>query len=178
MKVTLWGTPWHAAHNTERGDCLNEAEPEFAWSKCSTGPVKDNTPLSYLTLPTECQETLPFTARARTWQDSTYEGASAVNRDGGGNPVQLADCEGLAFEPNPTALLSTTQASTPSGFEFRLTNDVNRGLLDPHFRILSHAKRAEVALPEGVTLNASLAAGLAICKPADYAGGDSLELLR
>ena len=30
LKLVLWGIPWDASHNTERGDCLNEAEPTFA----------------------------------------------------------------------------------------------------------------------------------------------------
>src|ERR1700759_433383 len=27
LRITLWGTPWDIAHNFERGNCLNEAEP-------------------------------------------------------------------------------------------------------------------------------------------------------
>ena len=42
MKISLWGVPWNASHNTQRGDCLNEQDPTFAWGKCSVGRPDDD----------------------------------------------------------------------------------------------------------------------------------------
>ena len=36
-EVSLWGAPWDASHNAERGDCLNEAEPGFACQMLGRG---------------------------------------------------------------------------------------------------------------------------------------------
>ncbi len=167
LKLTIWGAPWLAAHNGERGDCLNEREPSFPWAKCSVSSTYS--PLAYLTMPTGCGETLPFTARSRTWQDPALDTATAINRDANGAPVPVTGCETLRFSPRPDGFLTSTQASSAAGFEFRLQNDVDQGLLNPHIRVQSHARRAEVVLPEGVTLNAAMADGLAVCDVARYA---------
>jgi hypothetical protein len=63
-------------------------------------------------------------------------------------------------------LLSTKNASTSTGFVFRLTND-DPGLANPRARIRSLPRRAAVALPSGVTINPSVGAGLAVCAPAE-----------
>ena len=36
LDIALWGTPWAAANDDERGNCLNEAEPAFPWCKASS----------------------------------------------------------------------------------------------------------------------------------------------
>ena len=53
LTLTIWGTPWSVLHNDQRGDCLNEVEPTFGWSKCSVGrPLRrENTPIAYPPFP-------------------------------------------------------------------------------------------------------------------------------
>ena len=167
LELSLWGTPWAASHNTERGDCLNEAEPGFPWAKCSVGDAVSTKPLAFLTLPTECGE-LSFKATVRTWQQPGTESAVAQNRHPGGDPAPIADCASLNFAPEPEGLLSVRKASSASGFVFRFTNDDPR-LTDPQARIRSFAKRAVVELPRGVTLNPSVGAGHGVCTPAQLA---------
>jgi hypothetical protein len=38
LSVAIWGVPWSVVNNEQRGDCLNEVEPDFGWAKCSVGP--------------------------------------------------------------------------------------------------------------------------------------------
>ena len=170
LGLTLWGAPWDASHNAERGSCLNESEPSFGWAKCSVGDPgqSDNSPLAFLTMPTECGGPLAFTARAESWEGGEPISGEALNRDSGGQPAVVEGCETLSFEPRVEGLLSTTKASSASGFAFRLTNE-NPGLANPRLRSASQARTTVVHLPSGVTLNPSLGAGLEICTPAQLA---------
>jgi hypothetical protein len=161
LTLTIWGTPWAVSHNHQRGNCLNEAEPAFGWAKCSVGPPKVNIPRAYLTLPTACEATLPFTARATSWQEPSKEISRSFNAPG------IEDCEGLRFEPIASGVISNPRASSPTGFDFNLNVD-NEGFLLPQFRSPSPVKRAIVTLPEGMTINPSVGAGLTACHPGQY----------
>ncbi|HXR31394.1 MAG TPA: hypothetical protein VN752_09675, partial [Solirubrobacterales bacterium] len=160
LSISLWGVPWDASHDPQRGNCLNEQEPDFGWGRCSVGEPNDNRPLALLTLPTHCGEPLGFAAQLTSWQGAT-DGAQAVGS------APLAGCESLDFEDfalGAEGLLSTKNASTSTGFVFRLVND-DPGLADPRARIRSLPRQATVALPEGVTINPSVGAGLEVCTP-------------
>jgi hypothetical protein len=170
LQIALWGTPWAASHNGERGNCLNEAEPGFPWAKCSVGEPKDAQPLAYLTLPHLCSGPLSFSASADSWQQPVTATATAVNRAnlGTGAPVEMGPCTGFSFSPKPVGQLTDTKASSPSGYNFQLTVD-NTNLTDPAQRAPASIKKATIALPAGVTINPSVGAGLGTCSPAQYA---------
>jgi hypothetical protein len=160
LQLTVWGTPWGVSHNGERGNCLNEAEPGFPWAKCSVGPPVADQPLAYLTLPTSCQGQAPtFVARVDSWQ-----GASAAAAD---QTPTLEGCDSLGFDPHVAAQLSDRRASSATGLEFDLSAN-NEALTIPAFRVPSQVRRAVIALPEGITLNPSLGAGLGVCNPGGY----------
>ncbi len=143
FELSIWGTPWSVAHNTQRGNCLNEAEPSFGWSKCSAGQPKQNPPLAYLTMPTSCEGPLVFLARASSWQQP-----GAVSRTAQGST--LTGCESLGFNPVPFGRISDPRASSPSGYEFEITQDTG-GITDPHRLAPSAVRKAVVRLPEGVS---------------------------
>ncbi|MET0305168.1 MAG: hypothetical protein ABW196_02940 [Solirubrobacterales bacterium] len=169
LRMTIWGAPWDASHNGERGDCLNEAEPLFAWAKCSVGEPQDNKPRAFLTMPTECAPTLAFVARADAWQQPGALSAAALNRGTGGDPAAIIGCGALGFNAEVTqGQLATKKASSASGFVFELENEDER-LTDPRARVRSLPKRAVIELPDGVTLNPSLGAGLEACDPGQLA---------
>lgn len=168
MRLSLWGTPWAASHNGERGNCLNEAEPVFPWAKCSVGEATDARPLAYLTLPHKCSGPLAFAASADSWQQPATVSASAVNRDSGGAQVEMGPCSGFPFSPKPVGQLTDTKASSPSGYNLQLSVD-NANLTDPALRAPAPIKRATVALPNGVTINPSVGAGLSTCAAGQYA---------
>jgi hypothetical protein len=168
LRLTLWGAPWDASHNAERGNCLDEAEPSFPWCMASVGEPLTNPPLAFLTLPTECGSALSFTARGVSWQGTGALSATAVNHDPGGEPVPVSGCDSLGFGPSSEGFLSVKKAASATGFVFRFT-DEDSDLANPRARIDSLARRAVVQLPRGVTINPSVGAGLGACTPAQLA---------
>jgi hypothetical protein len=161
LTLEVWGTPWAVSHNEKRGDCLNEAEPEFGWAKCSVGPPLANPALAYLTLPTACEGQLTFKVKASSWQQP----ATSVLRTF--DALGLEDCDELRFEPVASAIVSNPRASSPTGFDFNL-NVNNEGFVNPTRLAPSPVKKAIVTLPEGMTINPSVGAGLTACSPGQY----------
>ncbi len=170
LELVLWGTPWAVSHDGERGNCLNEAEPDFPWAKCSTGHPVTFPKLAFLTLPLECAPSLPFSARARSWQGGGEVSAHAANLDTGGEPVPVTGCGSVPFEPKLEAFLTIKRASAGSGFLFRARQDLS-GLTSPSSLLRAPAplKRLTLALPAGTTLNTAVGSGLGACSPAQFA---------
>ena len=76
-----------------------------------------------------------------------------------------------SFDPDPDGLLTVEKASSGSGFVFRFTNE-DENLTDPE-PASSHVQRMVVELPDGVTLNPSIGAGLGTCASAAVRRGES-----
>jgi hypothetical protein len=169
VSITVWGTPWAVSHNGERGNCLNETEPDFPWAKCSVGQPKNNHVEAFLTLPTSCVEPMAYTINSDSWQNpGKFVAASAVSHDAEGNPFSLERCDRLGFQTSSFSEPTSSRASTSSGFDFNLS--VNQeGLLEPEGIAGSQIRRAVVSLPEGFTINPSVGAGLGVCTPAQLA---------
>jgi hypothetical protein len=169
LTLTVWGTPWAVEHNGQRGECLNEAEPAFPFAKCPVEQgVRTHLPYAYLTLPASCGEPLSFAIAVSSWQQPGLATATALSRDDSGAPSGLTGCDGLRFEPLTTGQVTNPRASSPSGFDFSLTPK-EEALTNPNRSVPAQTKRAVVTLPEGVTVNPSLAAGLGSCSAAGYA---------
>ena len=167
--LDIWGNPWGLSHNGQRGNCLNEAEPGFPWAKCPVSPPQpDHAPFAYLTLPASCSGPLAFSATASSWQDPTPVGATVPSRDEEGNPAGLGGCSTLRFEPITFAQPTNFRASSASGFDFSLTPK-EEALTNYKTNVPSQPRTAAVSLPEGMTINPSLAAGLGVCTPGGYA---------
>jgi hypothetical protein len=162
FRMVIWGTPWAISHNAQRGNCLHEAEPSFGFGKC---PIAALNPAhgtqAYLTLPTSCDAPLAFQVVATSWQQpSRVERTSTF--------PALQKCNELTFVPVPRARLSTDRTSSPTGYDFTL-DGTSAPLINPVSRATSQAKKAVVALPEGMTVNPSVAAGLGTCSEAQFA---------
>jgi hypothetical protein len=162
LTLNVWGVPWGVSHNDQRGDCLNEQEPAFGWAKCSVGAPTTNPVLAYLTLPTSCEAAMPFTAKASPWGEPSNTITATYFAPG------LEECEGLRFEPLAQGIVSNPRASSPTGFDFDL-NVNNEGFLSPTRQAPSPVRKAVVTLPEGMTINPSVGAGLIACSPGQYA---------
>ena len=171
LDVHIWGIPWNASHDGERGNCLRQPEPDFPWCKSSVGsPLNQNaTRLAYLTLPTSCEGPLSFSVTATSWQQSGQASAVAKNLDSEGLPAPQIDCQSFSFAPTTSGFLTATKASSASGFDFRLFND-NSQLTRPTQVLAPQTRDAVVKLPAGVTINPSMGAGLIGCTPAQYGG--------
>lgn len=167
--LTVWGNPWGLSHNGQRGNCLNEAEPTFPWAKCPIAPpVPEHAPFAYLTLPAACAGPLAFKVSASSWQDPTPVDASAPSRDPEGNPTGLGGCAALRFEPLTVGQPTNQRASSATGYDFSLTPK-EEALTNYRNDVPSQPRKAVVSLPDGMTINPSLAAGLGVCTPAGYA---------
>jgi hypothetical protein len=177
LSVTIWGVPWSVVNNEQRGDCLNEVEPGLGWSKCSVGPPSKSglEPRSYLTLPTSCEEPMDFVASASSWQQS---GARVRPTSG---KASLTGCDKLEFLPHASAQLSNPRASSPTGYAFDIEVDTH-GVTDqacfvgPVFATgcaPTPVRKAMVTLPEGVSINPSVGAGLDVCSRAQYEVGET-----
>jgi hypothetical protein len=174
--LNLWGTPWNLTHNTERGNCLNESDPGDPWGKCSVGRPAHNPAKAYLTLPASCSGPLSTTAVADSWEaPGAYLPDGEPDLSGPGwagatstSPKSLEGCDKLSFAPEAQGQLTTARAASPSGYALSF-NINDEGLLNPKLTEPSQPKKAVVTLPQGMTLNPSLAAGLGVCTPAQYA---------
>jgi hypothetical protein len=168
LEVEIWGVPWAAANDPQRGNCLNEIEPGRGWGACSVGPPSEQFPFAYLTLPANCTGPLTVVASAEAWQGGGEVRTEAANLDSSGNPVAEKGCESLAFEPVPAGFLTETKASSSSGYAFRLKANY-KGLILPSSRAPAQTREIHLTLPPGTTVNPSVGAGLGVCTPAQYA---------
>lgn len=168
LEFRIWGTPWAAIHDGERGSCLNEVEPTFPWSKCSVGSPVQQPPQAFLTMPTRCEGPMTFKASASAWQGGSPVSASFTPA------AVLRECGSLAYEPTSFGQLTNHSAGSSSGFAFDLVNK-SVGLVDPASLVQSQARQAVVTLPEGATLNPSLGAGLGVCTPAQLGAEKATE---
>ncbi len=167
LGLSIWGIPWAASHNGERGNCLNEAEPIFPWAKCSVGEPTVRIPLAYISLPPTCSGPLAFSVTADSWQQPAEVTTTAANLLPNLSPAQMS-CGGLSFNAKPVGQLTDVKASSPSGYNFKLEVD-NSNLTNPEQRVVPPTRKAVVKLPAGVTVNPSVGAGLGVCSPAQFA---------
>lgn len=148
-EVSLWGNPASDAHNEARGGELSDGDVQI-------------TEKPFLTLPRSCTGPLRSRFEASPW-DSPL---TTVNYlvDG----IEMEECGKIDFEPKFAVRPTTDQASSPAGLSVNLEVD-DPGLISPTGIADSDIKKAVVSLPEGVTLNPSIAAGLETCTPAQFA---------
>jgi hypothetical protein len=168
LRLSFWGASWMPSHDGERGNCLNEAEPTFPWAKCSVPRAQSLREVAFVSLPARCSPDLGLSATATSWQGAGPTSVEAFNRSPGGPPLPLTGCENLRPETDPIGLLNDIKASSPSGYHLALKSNTatvtNLGeLLTPSIR------RMQVVLPDGVTINPSVGAGLQGCSQAQFA---------
>jgi hypothetical protein len=161
--LELWGDPSDPSHDFRRGNCGFEHAPPA--NGCPTAPGD----IPFLTMPSACSGPLSVTLNANSWQDGAdfISGTEEV-KDSTGNPVGVSGCDRLGYTPVSEAHLSTDRAETGSAFDFNL-DFANDGWNSPTGLAESTTKKAIVTLPEGVTVNPSVAEGLGVCTPAQYA---------
>jgi hypothetical protein len=131
-----------------------------------------NTPETpFLTLPGTCSgpESIKWEAASWLHPEIVLEETFALHDDGEPPlPLSFKGCEKLTFEPRTETIPTTALAESGTGLDFNVDfND--EGLLNPDGLAESQAKKAEVTLPDGVTINPSIGEGLGVCTPGDYA---------
>jgi hypothetical protein len=200
LELSFWGNPWLVGHDRERGNCLNEVDPDayfgtdailerepqtkpptppyYTPGTCSVGDPKVFPPNAYLTLPVSCRGPLLSTVTATAWQQPQPVSRVAESLDEGGQPLPLSGCGPAGGETEDGSAVPTSdRTGSATGLDFRLVKDQKTllwnftptGRLIPGIKAASQVKRAVVTLPEGMTINPSLGAGLGSCTPAQYA---------
>jgi hypothetical protein len=195
LRLTIWGDPWLLPHDPERGNCLNEVEPASPFGEAGTvgggayhpgtcsatkapasGEPKFQPPKAYLTLPSSCSGPIAFAATADSWQQpGAVVAASSTYHDEGGDPLGLVDCPALNTIATITPGTDRTTTPTGLGFDFAaaqngfVENVTGEDVVEPEARASSPVRKAVVSLPEGMSINPSLAAGLGVCTEAAYA---------
>ncbi|HET6997150.1 MAG TPA: hypothetical protein VFI03_01045 [Solirubrobacterales bacterium] len=165
-KVTLWGNPADADHDSERGSCVETNLPSEVDDVLPLEPGKKchveipETP--FITLPRSCSGPLVTDFKADSWQKSgNFVSGKAITAPG------MTGCSGLGFSPQLDVQPTTTRAESPSGMDFDLTID-DVGLTSVDGVAQSDIKKAVVILPQGVTANPSAAEGLGVCTKANF----------
>jgi hypothetical protein len=162
IKVTIWGVPAAAEHDAARGEiCEHEiGEPgtgchnEFGAPQPARIPAKP-----FLSNPTSCG---PFTAtmEAYSWEEPGNVSKASYET------APIGGCDRVPFEPSIEVQPSTRSAESPTGLDVTLI--VPQAWENPIVLSSSYLKDTTVSLPEGMTANPSLAAGLGACTPAQY----------
>ena len=162
--TTLWGDPGSPAHDASRGwNCAYFGAEELP-GKCEAPTERHETP--FFRLPVSCASPLAYDAAIEPWNAAPGSLRDTASSRG----EALRGCNRLPFDPTLSGALTSKLASNPSGLDLGIQMP-NHGLENPAEGAVSETqfKRAEVILPEGVTVNPSQAEGLATCSEADYA---------
>ena len=161
--VTIWGTPGDPRHDGERGwACAYNLGEQNALGECESPAGASSN--AFLRLPVTCGSPLHNRVEMEPWNVPLGSLISAQDYD---TPALIA-CNQVPFDPSISAAPTSKLASNPSGLEFQLEMP-NSGLLNAGATAEGQAKKVEVTLPEGMTINPSQGEGLAACSPEDYA---------
>jgi hypothetical protein len=155
---TIWGVPADPANDDERycKDGVLGCE--------STAPLRP-----YLTLPARCGSPGKTTVSVDSKLDpGNYVSETVESLDAGANPSPLVGCDAVPFNPEIASQAPSKQASSPSGLDFTLKLP-NQGLESAGATAETEPKKVVVTLPEGVTVNPSLAEGVGVCSETQYA---------
>ncbi|HEY8809286.1 MAG TPA: hypothetical protein VIM28_04615 [Solirubrobacterales bacterium] len=174
--LQLWGNPASSAHDHVRDVCgfgftfaPTPGQVKFSPSEktCPASEDLPETPL--LTLPTSCSGPLSIPYEADSWkQPGKWINGSVTTHDNAEppNPQGFTGCGKLGFAPRIESLATADSAETGTGMDFDVDFD-DEGIGNADGLVESQTKKAEVILPEGLTINPSVGEGLGVCTPAD-----------
>jgi len=169
IEVTVWGVPAASEHDALRGaECEAFLSETLVCRNQLGSPQPARIPVKpFLSTPTSCA-TFEASMKADSWENpEAWTTANTVE-----GPIE--GCDRVPFEPEIDVQPSTRAAESPSGLEVSLL--VPQAWENPNTLATSNLKDTTVALPEGMTANPSLAAGLGACTPRQYAEEKSSTL--
>jgi hypothetical protein len=143
IDITLWGAPADPSHDAARG---------------GAGPVS-SVPL--ITLPTFCPGApVRFSAAVDSWQSPGVFSRAFVTSDTDGEPFELVGCDRLPFEPSVAVTPGTRRAGSPTGLDVNISVPQSEG---PDGFAAAQIRDVSIALPAGMSVSLSAAAGLLGC---------------
>ncbi|NLT04771.1 MAG: hypothetical protein GXY03_00525 [Solirubrobacterales bacterium] len=154
LDITIWGVP--GAH--ERGGfqcglfCFQPVIP----------PDPEGERKAFMTNPTVCDE-----PKVTTLRIDTYRAPGEFLTETSTDPTPT-NCDQVPFEPALDLAPSSSFADGATGLQATMTVPHTD---DADVLGSSHLRRAQVTLPEGVSLNPSVADGLIACTDAQFADG-------
>jgi hypothetical protein len=160
--VELWGVPAAASHNAQRGCQRREGEGQGERRGCEAGTA----PVAFLRMPTSCAGPLSASLSVDAWQDP----GAFVSRTA--SMPAVTGCEGLDFTPSLSLMPTSSVADSPSGLSVDLQVPQNE---EPNGLSTSDLRSSSVALPTGVSVDPSSAAGLQACSLAQFGLEDANE---
>ncbi|HET8566397.1 MAG TPA: hypothetical protein VFL77_07970 [Solirubrobacterales bacterium] len=157
--VVIWGTPGDPRHDNSRGwNCV--------YTVSSLGPCQRPSGLgerAFLRQPVSCVTPFDFTAEIEPW--NTPIGSVVDKKESSSEEMEA--CSGVPFNPEIHASPTADGTGGSSGLNFQLEMP-NSGLLKKEAIAEGQAKKVEVTLPEGMTINPSQAEGLGACSPDQF----------
>ncbi len=179
VSLTTWGVPAASEHDAMRGTvCGAFGETPAVCRNELGGPQKAGIPAkAFLSNPTACEQPFEAGMVADSWEEpfttNLAEWPSASSEAG-----PFSECERVPFEPEIAVNPSTRAAESSTGLAVSLLvpQEWDNPLNNPVTLTSSYVKGATVTLPEGMTANPSLAAGLGACTLAQYARETSSSL--
>lgn len=158
--LTVWGAPGDTRHDSARGwGCV--------YNLADAGPCNRPPNLSenaFLRAPVSCVTPLDFQGELEPWNSPLGSLVDEATFDG----PTMNGCNQIPFNPSINASPTSKLAGSPSGLDFQLEMP-NSGLLNKDAIAEGQAKKVEVTLPEGMTVNPAQGEGLVGCSPADLA---------
>jgi hypothetical protein len=169
IEVTVWGAPAASEHDALRGATCEAFLSETLVCRNAFGsPQPARIPVKpFLSDPTNCSA-YEASMKADSWENPG-EWTTAGTTEG---PIE--GCDRVPFEPEIDVQPSTRATESPSGLEVSLL--VPQTWENPITLSTSNLKDTKVVLPEGMTANPGLAAGLGACTPQQYAEEKSSTL--
>jgi len=160
-ETTLWGVPADKSHDGERMTPYESAHNHGA-IETGTGARGGGSPVPFMFNPTRCGVSLPLRATAVSYQlpDVISEGLTSL--------PPATGCDLLDFKPQISIKPTATQAESGSGLNVKLTFPTG-GFEHPNLLVEAEQRKAEVTLPNGMSVNPSQANGLGACSEADFA---------
>jgi hypothetical protein len=158
-EATFWGVPSDPSHDIERitpEEVLKNSAPAGGRKSSLSG----ETP--FMTNPTRCEGSMEVSVTARSYQLPSQPSTKT------GTYPAITGCGAVEFNPDITLKPTTTQGTTGTGLDADVSFPT-KGLQFGKLTYGSEAKRVEVTLPEGMTVNPSEAEGLGVCSEADLA---------
>jgi hypothetical protein len=155
----FWGVPNDPVHNPER---ITPVEVANHQGPPGGRPPASENQVPFMTNPTSCGEERAVTVTVTSYQ---LPGRSFTKTA----PFPaITGCGLVDFKPSTALKPTTTQGTSGSGLDYELTQPA-KGLEFANLTFDSELRRAEVTLPEGMTINPSEAEGLGVCSEADLA---------